>query len=99
MKNLTRILALLLALTMTVGMLAGCGGDQPSAGNNDPVQNPENPGNEQPSGGEQPGGNQGTTGDGPKYGGHLNVRTTAAPSSTLRHSSSAETSAAPGRVE
>lgn len=79
MKNLTRILALLLVLAMAVGMLAGCGGDQPSAGNNDPVQNPENPGNEQPSGGEQPGGNQGITGDGPKYGGHLNVRTTAAP--------------------
>ena len=50
MKNLTRILALLLVLAMAVGMLAGCGGDQPSAGNNDPVQNPENPGNEQPGG-------------------------------------------------
>ena len=78
MKNFTRILTLLLALLMVVGVLAGCGGEQP--GNNDPVQTPDATENGEQPGGEQPGGSSGQVSpEGIKYGGHLNVRTTAAP--------------------
>ena len=76
MKNFTRILTLLLALMLVVGLLAGCGGEQP--GNNDPAQTPDATENgEQPTGGEQPGGD--VSAEGPQYGGHLNVRITSAP--------------------
>ena len=76
MKNFTRILTLLLALMLVVGLLAGCGGEQP--GNEDPAQTPDATENgEQPTGGEQPGGD--VSAEGPQYGGHLNVRITSAP--------------------
>ena len=76
MKNFTRILSLLLALMLVVGLLAACGGEQP--GNNDPVNTPDATENgEQPTGSEQSGGD--VTAEGPQYGGHLNVRITSAP--------------------
>ena len=75
MKNFTRILTLLLALMLVVGLLAGCG-EEP--GNNDPANTPdETQSGEQPTGGEQSGGD--VTAEGPQYGGHLNVRITSAP--------------------
>ena len=74
MKHFTRILALLLVMMLAVGMLAACGSSQPA--NNDPAQTPDASESGEQAGNEQSGE---VSADGPKYGGHLNVRTTGAP--------------------
>lgn len=70
MKNIKKLLALLLALCVMMGVLAACGGNNDPAPNNGeeaPALNGENSGEEQ--------GAQEVVSDGPKYGGHLNVHT------------------------
>ena len=66
MKNFTRILSLLLALMLAVGLLAACGGEQPQTDDTDTTEATEQLGGET------------STGDS-KYGGHLNVRITSPP--------------------
>lgn len=74
MKTLTKLLALFLALTMTVGVLAGCGGETPDEpGNDDP--NVEQTQDQEPA---QNGDNVEYTGE-PLYGGELNVRISSRP--------------------
>lgn len=75
MKKATKLLALILALCMMLSVLSACGGNDDSASNQDNASdnapaddNSENQGSEEQA--EQP-----STGDGPKYGGHLNVHT------------------------
>lgn len=67
MKKLTKLLTLLLALTIILGMFAGC---QSGGGSTTPSD-------------KTPGGTDDSstpiTPDGPKYGGHLNARSTAKP--------------------
>ena len=72
MKNVKKLLAMLLVICMVMGVLAACGGS-----NNDPA--PDNSGNAPVQNGEQNGeenqGGDAVVGDGPKYGGHLDVHT------------------------
>ncbi|MBR6271685.1 MAG: ABC transporter substrate-binding protein [Lachnospiraceae bacterium] len=63
MKKITKIIAVFLTLALTVGMLSACGGE---GGGNQTTGAAESQ-----SGGES---QSTSTGDGPKYGGHLNVR-------------------------
>lgn len=74
MKQFTRILTLLLALVMAVGLLAGCGGEQTPDTPDDP-DTTEGTGEQTGS----QGGNENVSSEGPQYGGHLNVRITSAP--------------------
>ena len=72
MKNVKKLLAMLLVICMVMGVLAACGGS-----NNDPA--PDNSGNAPVQNGEQNGeenqGGDAVVGDGPQYGGHLDVHT------------------------
>ena len=72
MKNVKKLLAVLLAVCMLMGVLAACGGNA-----NDPA--PDNSANAPAENGEQGGsenqGGEAVVSDGPKYGGHLNVHT------------------------
>ena len=79
MKNMKKLLALLLAICSVVCLLAACGGgestDKPQG--EQPAVTPggnENPDATTPGGNENPG-----TADGPKYGGHLNARSAGRP--------------------
>lgn len=80
MKSMKKLLALLLALTMLAGVLAGCGSNADNADANTPndVQTPD----DNADAGEEVQGGQvdisTNTGSG-KYGGHINVRSTARP--------------------
>ena len=68
MKNVKKLLALLLAMCMMVSVLAACGG------NNDPVSNNDEGTVQGNEAGEQQGAQE-VVSDGPKYGGHLDVHT------------------------
>ena len=68
MKNVKKLLALLLAMCMMVSVLAACGG------NNDPVSNNGEEAVQGNEAGEQQGAQE-VVSDGPKYGGHLDVHT------------------------
>lgn len=85
MKNLKKLLALVLALVMMASVLAACGSDDtsaPTTGNNPQPSQPagENNNGNEPSGNEQPGNNEGNVGGGNgTYGGHMNLRIAATP--------------------
>lgn len=66
MRNLKRILAMLMALVMILGLLAGCGGDQQPVADNPST----NEGQQEQSGENAQ--NPAVSGE-PQYGGHLNV--------------------------
>ena len=74
MTNAKKLLALLLALVMLMGVLAACGGDAPSGVANTGKDQSNAEGNAE---GGEVAGNEGAAVEstGPKYGGHLNVHT------------------------
>ena len=74
MKIVKMLLCLLLAMTLSVGLLAGCGGDNTDetkapAGESQPAEASQPAGETEPQGGQ--------VADGPQYGGHMNVRLAA----------------------